>query len=127
MKFPIRDTSPAVRRNFTGADATTEDSKNNCFVEGDLLAVPLAPTMHVNFAGVYLNATGIIHAHGQSRNLEHVSLDNSNEQVFIIQILERLPELLASDLAWETARRRTQMRQKAKIKKLVTIQKQFMT
>jgi len=85
-----------------------KDSKNNCFwVEGDLLVrTTSAPTIHVNFAGVYLNATGIIHAHGQSRNLEHVSLDNSNEQSFYHSDFREALRTSASDLARETARRK---------------------
>ena len=64
------------------------------WVEGDLLLrTTSSPVMHVNFAGVYLNATGIVHAHGQSRNLEHVSLENSNEQRFYQSDFKRHSEL----------------------------------
>ena len=78
------------------------ESKNSCFwVEGDLLLrTTSSPVMHVNFAGVYLNATGIVHAHGQSRNLEHVSLENSNEQRFYQSVFREALRTSASDLAW---------------------------
>ena len=84
------------------------ESKNSCFwVEGDLLLrTTSSPVMHVNFAGVYLNATGIVHAHGQSRNLEHVSLENSNEQRFYQSDFREALRTSASDLAWEVAQKK---------------------
>jgi hypothetical protein len=85
------------------------DSQHNCFwVEGDLLVrTTSAPAMHINFAGVYLNATGIVHGHGQSRNLEqHVTLENFNEQRFYNSDFRKALRTSASDLEWETAGRK---------------------
>ena len=103
VKFRIKDTTPAVRKEFFSCrcDNRKNESKNSCFwVEGDLLLrTTSSPVMHVNFAGVYLNATGIVHAHGQSRNLEHVSLENSNEQRFYQSDFREALRTSASDLA----------------------------